>query len=245
MIQFIVRLRPFLFVVASLFGCGATAPPAAKSIANASREHSAAERIRLEQRELPALAQWRLALEWLTGASEATEPLHFDDGPASLGVVIPIGTEATIRCFLSKSTEHSATESIGRTIESASSNVKVRSLRTSNVAMVAGHSALFVDMIYDNADPNGREPGELKFLFYDGPAAPMVCMHDEMGYRATFERITTRFAASLRVKKGDLPSVEGTEKLGRLERVVAPVEMTPAIEMTPATENGALAPAHP
>jgi hypothetical protein len=179
-------------------GCGARFSPA--SPADRTQSERAAPEA-LEQRELPVLDERPLALPWLTGKAEASAPLEFEDGKTVAAVVIPIEAETTICCFLYKKQVHPA-ESLRKTIDNASRGVRVRSLRMANVALVAGHPAVFLDMQYDAIDGKSQ-PGDFKVMFYDHPQAPTLCMHDALGFRATFERITKGFAGSLRANPRD------------------------------------------
>src|SRR5262249_25445317 len=131
-----------------------------------------------------------------TADCEATEPPQVADNEAGAAVVIPIGTETTIRCFLPKSTE-SAADVLRKTIRSASADVKLRSLETSEVALDRAESAVLVDIQYDRVLGDSTEPGELKLMAFPRSDGTVLCMHDAIGYRATFERISKGFAASL------------------------------------------------
>jgi hypothetical protein len=179
----------------------------------------------LGQRELPALPTRPLALSWISGAAEGAEPLAFDDSGAHAAVVIPIGTETAILCFLSRK-HASASEWIRATIENASRGVDVRSLEMSKAAYVGGNLAIFYDMRYE--EPAEKSERELKVMFYDHPSAPMLCTHHAIGYRATFERITMGLAASLRA---------GTEPIARQDAAMVEMDVRRAGWNGAATES--------
>jgi hypothetical protein len=182
-------------LVLLLLGCAARPPSAAQSAA-AKRDALAAQRAELGRRELPALEQHALALPSSTASCEATEPPQIVENEAGAAVVVPIGTETTIRCFLPKRVAPAA-DVLENTIRSASSGVQVRSLERSNVALAGVEPATLVDMQYDRVLDDTTEPGELKLMLFPRPEGPLLCMHDAIGYRATFERISKGFAASL------------------------------------------------
>lgn len=74
----------------------------------------------------------------------------------------------------------------------------MRSLEVAGVKDVVGHPVIFADMRYDSV-ADGK-PRELKVMFHDDSITRVLCTHDAIGYRATFERITKGFAASLKVR---------------------------------------------
>jgi hypothetical protein len=182
-----------LAIAPLLAGCVAHAPSAKSAIAR--RDAPAAQRAELDRRELPPLERHMLALPEFTAASESAEPPQSAEGDTGPAVVIPIGAETTIRCFFPKPAP--VAEVLERTIHSASAGVRVRSVETTNVAPIGNDPAVLVDLQYDTTRGDTSEPGELKVLLFSHPERPVLCMHDAIGYRATFERISRGFAASL------------------------------------------------
>jgi hypothetical protein len=75
--------------------------------------------------------------------------------------------------------------------------VDVQLLRP-DVVLVGDQVAVFLEVQYLAKTPQGVAGGELKAMAYDHPTTPLLCLHDELGYNATFRRVTTAMAASLK-----------------------------------------------
>src|SRR5260221_7063328 len=130
-----------LSIAPLLAGCVAHAPSAKP--ATARRDALLAQRAGLDQRELPTLERHTLVLPEFIVASESAEPMKGGESETGFAVVIPIGTETTIRCFFPK--EAPVSDVLQRTIDSASAGVRVRSVETSNVAPIGRNAAVLVD----------------------------------------------------------------------------------------------------
>jgi hypothetical protein len=75
----------------------------------------------------------------------------------------------------------------------------MRRVVTREVGVVADTPAVFVDAHYVARGAHGDAYGTLKLMVFASETAPMLCIHDQLGYHATFKRVTIGLAASLKV----------------------------------------------
>jgi hypothetical protein len=208
------QLRSFLCVAWLSGGCGAhtvCAEPSSRGAPKLETHLLQPGRIdpldveAAERREPPRRAEWGVSVAGRIGVVEASGvPLVEDIGQAHV-VRIPFGASMPIDCLISK--DHApAAQTIYPIMSRLAGSVRVRSLRTTSISVVNEHVAVFLDMSFDYARPGEPVgPGEVKAMFYDHPETPVFCANSDVGYWATFERITKNFAASLKLDEPDHP----------------------------------------
>ena len=114
---------------------------------------------------------------------------------------IPLGTEATLGCFVYERPIDAAGAvlAVAKAVQ-GHQGVTVRSLTPTDVSVVADAPVMFVDVAYEVASPGDSvSAGRLKLMVSASPALPLLCAHDEPGYARTFQRITTGLASTLQV----------------------------------------------
>ncbi|WP_434347180.1 hypothetical protein ACN6A1_02530 [Myxococcus virescens] len=114
---------------------------------------------------------------------------------------IPLGTEATLGCFVYERPIDAAGAvlAVAKAVQ-GHQGVTVRSLTPTDVSVVADAPVMFVNVDYEVASPGDSvSAGRLKLMVSASPALPLLCAHDEPGYARTFQRITTGLASTLQV----------------------------------------------
>jgi hypothetical protein len=161
--------------------------------------------------ELPALARRKIEVEGIRGEVEASATPFVRNGADAIAVRIPVGTATPIDCQIPKGNVF-AGETLPTVIRELAGTVRVTSLGTTDVAVIGDHVAIFLDMSFEFERPGEpRGPGELKAMFFDHPATPLLCLNADVGHRAMFERITKDFAATLESDEPAGPSPELVE----------------------------------
>lgn len=86
---------------------------------------------------------------------------------------------------------------IAKIIGATGQKVQYERLAPDDVVPLKDWAVVFVDSLYTADSPNGRALGELKLAVFASEVAPVLCMHDELGYRETFKRTSLSFIESL------------------------------------------------
>jgi hypothetical protein len=167
----------------------------------------------LASRELPPLPPQRLTPPGgaFSGEVEATAAPTFEPGEGPLRLTVPLGTGSPLTCFVYTG-PIDAGAALWRMVESVSRSVEVQQARTTEVLGVAGVPTVFLEVEYLSATGQGRAAGLLKLMVHASPTLPLLCLHDEVGYGATFQRITQGLAASLRAT-GEPPEAPRASEL--------------------------------
>ncbi len=200
------RVVSWLVLAAGLSACGASAKtgsaqanqPAAVSSDKAQPESKKFDIDAYYQRELAPLAKKAFTFQKLSGESEASEAAKIVDDEGSFHLTIPLGTKAPLECFVYKR-EVDPAGSLVAIAREVKKSLDVRLLKTADVSLVGDFPVVFLEQQYVSPTEHGQAAGELKTMFYDHPVTPMLCMHDELGYNASFQRVTKNLAASLKV----------------------------------------------
>ncbi len=150
------------------------------------------------KRELAPLAKKPFSFQKLSGESEASDAAKVIETDGSFRLTIPIGTKAPLECFVYKQ-EVDPAGSLIAVAREVKKSLDVRLLKMADVSLVGDYPVVFLEEQYLSPSDKGQAAGELKTMFYDHPATPMLCMHDEVGYNASFQRVTKGLAASLKV----------------------------------------------
>jgi len=136
-------------------------------------------------------------------------------------IAIPIGSEAPISCFVYDKAIDTAASVLRfiRLVREGSKDVTIQSVAPVEAGAIGETPYLMVDVSYTKGSPAGLLGGLVKMIVRPDTDAPLLCFHDEVGYRATFKRVTQGLARALKVDK-PTPSPELVEiqitRLGEL-----------------------------
>lgn len=112
-------------------------------------------------------------------------------------VEIPIGSDAAVRCQVHPEPVDPAGTLYGVIKESAA-RVEYRAVTPAGIKLVRGWPAAFLDALYVTDAPGGKAAGGLKLAIHTSGGRSLFCLHDELGYRDTFQRVSTAFFESFR-----------------------------------------------
>jgi hypothetical protein len=110
-------------------------------------------------------------------------------------VEIPIGSDAMVRCQVHPEPIDTAGTLYGVLKESAA-RVEYRQVTPAGVKLVAGWPAAFLDALYVADAPGGKAAGGLKLAIQTRGGRSLFCLHDEVGFKDTFQRVSTAFFES-------------------------------------------------
>jgi hypothetical protein len=182
-------------------GCALGACAKTNGAAPASPSGAPAEKFDPEgayARELQPLAKTPLKFDKLSGQAEAAGAPTYKDMDGSVQLTIPVGTEASVQCFVYKK-QVDAGGTVLKVMKEVGKNVDVRLFKVQDVSLVGDYPAVFLEAQYLAKTAKGQALGELKSMFYQHPVNPMLCIHDELGYNETFQRVTKGLAASIKI----------------------------------------------
>jgi hypothetical protein len=188
-----------LLVGASACGAGAHAPPnqpkAATESAPPSGQHFDFDAVL--RRELEPLPVQKFARDVISGEVEATAPPQIERTKESIKIVIPIGTQAPVECYVyNERTDGAST--IWAVVAEVKKTIDVRLFEPTDVFAAAGHAALAAHAIYVVKQPKGDAAGELKMIYFENPLVSTLCTHDEAGYSGAFKRLAKGLFESLK-----------------------------------------------
>lgn len=149
------------------------------------------------------------------GAVEAAGPLRYQAGPGATTLVIPLGTDSELLCFLYDAPLDAASAllSVARAV-AGNAELSVQDMRVTEVREVGGVPAVFLAVDYRTAlQGGGAARGQVKLMVRGAGEVPLLCAHDELGYTQSFRRITEALAVSL-VASGGAHAGEGREGTG-------------------------------
>jgi hypothetical protein len=110
-----------------------------------------------------------------------------------VGVVeIPIGSTASVRCQVHPDTIDVA-GTMYNVIKQSSDKVEYRSVQPTGVHVLSGAPAVFVDGVYLTDTKGGKAAGTIKLAIQSRESRALFCLHDELGYRQTFEKVAKAF----------------------------------------------------
>lgn len=172
----------------------APAPTPPPSPADAAKEKLQA----MAARELESVGTQAVTLEGHALTLESHGPVQVT--PATENVkatfTLDLGTESPVTCML-----YGHVIDVGSllttVLDGVKGGVEFVGVRPWTVTAVEKNPALFVEARYLVTQGGQKALGQLKLMAYASESAPMLCMHDELGYRATFERVATQAAAEV------------------------------------------------
>lgn len=115
-------------------------------------------------------------------------------------VEIPIGSDATIRCQVHSEPVDAAGTMYGVLKESAA-RVEYRHVAPAGVKLLGDSPAAFLEALYVTDVPGGKAAGGLKLAIHARAGRSLFCLHDELGYRDTFQKVSSAFFASFQEAK--------------------------------------------
>lgn len=115
-------------------------------------------------------------------------------------VEIPIGSDAAVRCQVHPEPVDAAGTMYGVIKESAA-RVEYRQVAPAGVKLLGDSPAAFLEALYVTDVPGGKAAGGLKLAIHARHGRSLFCLHDELGYRETFQRVSSAFFASFQEAK--------------------------------------------
>jgi hypothetical protein len=180
-----------------------TTAPAPTPTSTATPNPANTEKIRAEltkamDRELsPLPARPFKTLAGVEGTVEgAAAPTVKAEGDAE-EVEVSLGTGQALSCTIFP-VRLDAAAAVWRYAEQAKRSVTVTAATPVGAAVVAGSPVVFAILVYRVDGPKGPLVGMAKLGVYAHDAHSLLCVHDELGYGKSFERIVKGLAGSLR-----------------------------------------------
>ena len=170
------------------------------------------------KRELPApLPRTKVSLfkGQMTGEIESAGAIKTDDGKLgddgeAAEVKVPLGSGGELDCLVYPEAIPAGT-TIARVLGEVGKSVHFERVRLVDVSVVEANPAAYIEADYTAPDDaGGKLFGQFKMMLYASPDNPAMCMHDEVGYRASFRRISEGLFRSLRLADAD-PAPRYTE----------------------------------
>jgi hypothetical protein len=110
---------------------------------------------------------------------------------------IPVGANQPITCALHDGQIHPGVR-LEKMVQNLTKKLTGVTAVPVNVVAVAASPLIFIDVLY-GAEKEGRKTtGELKVAFLVRASASLICTHDGVGYRRTFEEVAQAVAESVR-----------------------------------------------
>lgn len=174
-----------LVLLVTAFGCAQAPKPAAAPAPTAAQS----------SRELAPLDHHVINRATLHAEVEAVgEPLIADDTGAQ-HVIIPVGTGQPIHCFVYPKPINLA-QSLRMLINGVLTQVQQQATTHIVAGQIEGAPYLQATTHYRMDKEGVSVEGEVKYLASRNDNSATMCMHDEVGYEATFLRIVSGFIAS-------------------------------------------------
>lgn len=196
-----------------LAGCGGSAASTPVREPEPSPAEAPQEPFDLEKalaREASGLSARDLrTAEWSARALAAEAP-KVAEKDEMVSLSIPIGTANPVECFVYNSMLDSG-EAIRQFIQLIEpSKAQIARVLPWEASVHRESPALFVQALYTAPVKGGKVAGLLKIAMHADRAYPIACVHDELGYVRTFERVAKELFDSLETKEAP-PRPEYTE----------------------------------
>lgn len=146
---------------------------------------------------------------WTARILAAASPTVTQSEGISL-VEIPIGSHIPIHCQVFPQ-DIDAASTLGQVLERVTQSMEVRAVAPWNITVLRETPAAFIDVLYHANTPRGKAAGELKVGLHPAPGMPVLCLHEELGYKKTFEQVMASFATSLETTGKPPPAPEYVE----------------------------------
>jgi hypothetical protein len=212
-----------------LVSCAATGPGADKQGVDLEA---------LVKRELPgALPRTRVSVfkGQMTGEIESAGPIKTDDGKLeddgdAAEVKVPLGPGGEMSCLVYPE-GIPAGATISKILTEVAKEVHFERVRLVDVAVVEANPTAYIEAEYSTPDSSGGKVfGQFKMMLYASADNPVLCMHDEVGFRASFRRIAQGLFRTLRLANAD-PAPRYTDiHIARLGQVPIGYEHTSLVD---------------
>ncbi|WP_437820932.1 hypothetical protein [Sorangium sp. So ce1078] len=127
--------------------------------------------------------------DWSARAFGAGEP-KIEQKEKLVAITIPLGTESPVECFVYNTMLDSG-EVIRNFVDLLDpAKVEISRVVPWEVSVHRESPAVFVQALYLAPTAAGKAAGLLKIALHADRAHPIACLHDEVGYVRTFERLT-------------------------------------------------------
>jgi len=199
-----------LCVASLLLACGGSKPeqkPDESPSAPAEKAPAATDFKAMLAREKPAMALQSVASTegGFTAAVEGAGPPTVKQiAPAVTSVSVPIGSGTPVVCNV-YAQDIDGAGSIRGIIHEVKDRVEPRSVRVVDIDVVRTSPTLAVEMDYTVMQNGRKAAGRLKLTSWSNDGLGVICMHDEMGYRKTLQRIMRGFIETLTVQDAPEP----------------------------------------
>lgn len=112
-------------------------------------------------------------------------------------IVIDLGTTQPLGCFVY---DHGIDVggTLAKLIGSTGREVEYQVIAPVAAVPIGDTPAFMMDAVYLAKTKDGQALGELKIGIYGAPISPVLCLHDEPGYRSSFARIFTSLLKSFK-----------------------------------------------
>jgi hypothetical protein len=192
----------------------------------------------LVKRELPAaLPKSKVSLfkGLMTGEIEAAGAIKTEDGKLgedgeAAEVKVPIGSGGELSCLVYPE-GIPAGGTISKILSEVAKEVHFERVRLVDVTVVEANPTAYIEAEYSAPDGAGNKVfGQFKMLLYASADNPVLCLHDEVGFRASFRRISEGLFRSLRLANAD-PAPRYTQiHVARLGQVPIGYEQTSMVD---------------
>ncbi|WP_434048340.1 MULTISPECIES: hypothetical protein [Sorangium] len=181
-----------LLALALLAGCGGATGAAPAESPAPGPEPAAKEPFNLEKalaREADDLPAREIrAADWSARAFGAAEP-KIEQKEKLVALSIPLGTASPVECFVYNTMLDSG-EVMRNFIELLDpEKLDVARIMPWEISVHRESPAVFVQALYFTQTGAGKAAGLLKIALHADKAHPIACLHDEVGYVRTFERL--------------------------------------------------------
>jgi len=163
-------------------------------------------------REASGLTAHRLEIPGgkLTGSVDAKGDPVIQRQDKALQISIPIGSDLAISCYLFDEPIDAAASLVRfvRLARQGAQGITVREIVPSDAGAIGETAYLMATLAYTKPSAAGLMAGQVKMFARPDRDASLLCLHDEVGYGATFRQVTHGLARALApVKPGPAPSL--------------------------------------
>jgi hypothetical protein len=140
----------------------------------------------------------------MTGQIEASGAIKTDDGKLgddgeAAEIQVPLGAAGELDCIVYPEAIP-AGATISKILGEVGKDVHFERVRLVDVKVVEGNPTAYLEADYTAPDKaGGKLLGQFKMMLYASSDNPALCMHDEVGYHASFRRISEGLFRSLRL----------------------------------------------
>lgn len=127
---------------------------------------------------------------------EAAGEVKVEPREGVTSVIIPLGTDSPVQCYVYREAVDAGAR-VNAVVQAVAKELQLKLVRPMDLQVVRGAPAMFFEVVYTAQTEAGTAAGQVKMMMHADNAAPVLCMHDELGYAKSFQRVATDFARSL------------------------------------------------